>query len=237
MFVDGHAFDRLVPLLAPHRRLIIVDPPGLGHSDALTAVSDIEGAARAARELLAGLGVDSPVDWVGEAFGGHVGYKLGRDATLLHSLVAMSAPPETDPEIVRAVRKALPVLSLLGRRPLVKTIAKAQLTDAGRADPATYRVLRDGFLENTSRSMRLAVESFILGRVDVRPELPDIVVPTLLVYGSERAEWTPEGAAAAAALIPGAQRATVAGASTLISLEQPEATARLILDFWAGLPD
>ncbi len=233
MFVDGRSFDRIVPLLSPHRTLIVLDPPGHGRSDAMTFVSDIEGAARAAREVLAELGVREPVDWIGEAFGGHVGYKLGRDDGRLRSLVTLASPPETNPEILRTTKAGLAVLALLGRGPLVKMIGEAQLTAAARSDPATYEVFRSGFLANTRRSMGFATRSFVLGRHDVRSELRDITVPTLIVHGSERAEWTTEGADAAAALIPGAKRADIAGASTLPSLEQPMATAKLILDFWA----
>ncbi|QEO14924.1 hypothetical protein FLP10_11230 [Agromyces intestinalis] len=62
--------------------------------------------------------------------------------------------------------------------------------------------------------------------------MPDIGVPTLIVHGTERAEWTSEGADAAATLIAEAKRADIAGASTLVSLEQPEAVAELIVGFW-----
>src|SRR5829696_651918 len=79
MFVDSHTWDRLVPLLvadAPARRFILVDPPGLGLSEPLTTRSTIRGAADAARDLLDDLGVTEPVDWIGNAFGGHVGLDL-----------------------------------------------------------------------------------------------------------------------------------------------------------------
>src|SRR4051812_7201337 len=77
MFVDSNTWDALLPHLDDDRRYVLVDGPGLGQSAALTDVSDINGAAGAALDLLAGLGVEGPVDWVGNAFGGHVGYKLG----------------------------------------------------------------------------------------------------------------------------------------------------------------
>src|SRR3954451_3317664 len=80
MFVDSHSFDRLVPLL-DGRRLVLADGPGLGGSDPLTRVSSIGEAAEAAGDLLTGpaagaLRIEGPVDWVGNAFGGHVAYEL-----------------------------------------------------------------------------------------------------------------------------------------------------------------
>src|SRR6478752_1728239 len=71
MFVDSHTWDPVVPLLPSGRRYHLVDPPGLGASQSLRGASDIAGAADAATDLLAGIGVSGPVDWVGNAFGGH----------------------------------------------------------------------------------------------------------------------------------------------------------------------
>ena len=76
MFVDSHTWDRMLPLLPADRRYVLVDGPGLGLSEPLRRTSDIGEAADAAAELLAGLSIDEPVDWVGNAFGGHVGFKL-----------------------------------------------------------------------------------------------------------------------------------------------------------------
>ena len=237
MFSDGHAFDRVVPLLTQRRRLVIVDPPGLGDSDPLRVVSDIDGAAGAAADLLAGLDLPLPVDWVGEAFGGHVGYKLARDPEVLRSLIAISAPPETNPELLRLTRALLAVVGIVGRRPVTSLVAGKQVTQSSLRDPAVARVVRHAFLANTRRSIVNATKSFVLGRRDVRSELPDIAVPTLLAATTERGEWTVEGAEAAVALIPGARLATVDGASANSSLEQPQATAAMILGFWEEVGD
>src|SRR5690242_8172198 len=101
MFVDSHTWDRLLDLLPAGRRYHLVDGPGLGRSAPLTRAVDIDAAADAAVELLTGLGIDEPVDWVGNAFGGHVGYKLGARPGVLRSLVAISAPAEPIPADLR----------------------------------------------------------------------------------------------------------------------------------------
>src|SRR3954454_11732958 len=149
MFVDSHSFDRLVPLL-DGRRLVLVDGPGLGGSEVLTRVSSIAEAAEAAVDLLTGpaagdLGIDGPVDWVGNAFGGHVGYELAARTPLLRSLVAISAPPEpVPPALQRQIRLLLPLLGTLGPvGPVRSAILKGLLTDAAAADPAIRRVVLD----------------------------------------------------------------------------------------------
>ena len=119
MFVDGRTFDPLLPLL-PGRRLIVVDGPGLGASEPLRRRSTIAEAADAAHDLLTGsqasdLGVEGPVDWVGNAFGGHVGYELARRPGVLRSLAAVSAPTEPVPAALRRQIGVLgPLLRVLG---------------------------------------------------------------------------------------------------------------------------
>src|SRR5688500_16141059 len=73
MFVDSHTWDPMLPLLPTGRRYLLVDGPGLGRSKSLDRESTIDEAADAATDLLAGLSITEPVDWVGNAFGGHVG--------------------------------------------------------------------------------------------------------------------------------------------------------------------
>src|SRR6188472_716248 len=71
MFVDSHTWDRILPLLIDgsrlRRRFVLIDPPGLGLSEALVRRSTIAEAADAARDALVALGADQPVDWLGNA--------------------------------------------------------------------------------------------------------------------------------------------------------------------------
>lgn len=235
MFVDTHTFDPLIPHLAGARRLVLIDGPGLGKSEPLTRQSSIEEAAEAARDALRELGIAEPVDFVGNAFGGHIGYKLARDPGLLRSLVAISAPPEPNPpNIIKMTKLSLAVMALLGRGPVVKPVGAKMLAPGSMQNPAIWQVFRTGFLAPTRQSMATATRSFVLTRADVRDELGDIQVPTLYVVSDQRGEWGPKSAETAAAKTPGAKVAIVSGASTLVPLEQPDVLARLILDFWGA---
>lgn len=237
MFIDSHTWDPVVPLLTTTRRYVLVDGPGLGLSDPLTRVSDINGAAGAACDLLNGLRVEGPVDWVGNAFGGHVGYKLGAMPGVLRSLVAISAPPEALPaNLRRQIGLLRPVLRLAGPiGPVRSAIVKAMLTDEAAADPDIRATVVDGIRRPHRSSMIKAVQSFILDRVDVTAELADISVPCLFVASDDRGDWAPEAAENAARLTPNATAVTVTGARTLVPLEQPATVARLVTDFWARL--
>ena len=237
MFVDGHTWDPVLPLLPQGRRYALVDPPGLGLSEPLREASDIAGAADAATDLLAGLGVDGPVDWVGNAFGGHVGFKLAARPGLLRSLVAVSSPAQpVDAPLRRQITLLLPILRTAGPVGPVRTaILTAMLTDASRDRAPLRRMVEESLARPTRRSMALAVRSFILNRVDVTAELADLTVPSLFVASDDRGDWSPQDAKDSAAVAPCATAVTVERARTLVPLEQPEALASHIRRFWDRL--
>ena len=55
------------------RRLVIITGPGHGASPDPGRRYSMDERAEAAADVLAALGIDEPVDWVGNAWGGHVG--------------------------------------------------------------------------------------------------------------------------------------------------------------------
>ncbi len=237
MFVDSHTWDPVLPLLPVGRRYVLVDPPGLGRSEALHRAADIAGAADAATDLLRELGVDGPVDWLGNAFGGHVGLMLGTRPGVLRSLVAISSPTEPiAPALRRQINLLLPVLRTAGPvGPVRSAVVAAMLTDASAAHEPTRRIVEESLARPGRRSMALAVRSFILNRVDVTAELADLAVPSLFVASDDRGDWSPEDAAAAGALAPDAEVVTIAAARTLVPLEQPEALVAHVRRFWDRL--
>ncbi|MGO4363286.1 alpha/beta fold hydrolase [Terrabacter sp. RAF57] len=237
MFVDSHTWDPVLPLLPQGRRYALVDPPGLGLSEPLREASDIAGAADAASDLLAGLGVDGPVDWVGNAFGGHVGFKLAARPELLRSLVAVSSPAQpVDASLRRQITLLLPILRTAGPVGPVRTaILQAMLTDASRDRAPLRQVVEESLARPTRRSMGLAVRSFILNRVDVTAELADLTVPSLFVASDDRGDWSPQDSETAAAVAPDAMAVTVERARTLVPLEQPAALSCHIRGFWERL--
>lgn len=237
MFVDSHSWDRLMPLLPEGRRYLLVDPPGLGLSQALERAGDIRGAADAAVDLLDELGVDGPVDWLGNAFGGHVGYKLGARPGVLRSLVAVSSPTEPVPgPLRRQIQLLLPLLRAAGPvGPVRRAVMAGMLTDASASREPIRRVVIESLARPTRRSLSLAVRSFILNRVDVTGELTDLAVPSLFVASDDRGDWSEQAAVSAAALAPSAESVTISGARTLIPLEQPHALASEVLRFWNRL--
>ena len=66
--------------------------------------------------------------------------------------------------------------------------------------------------------------------MDLRPDMPAIVAPTLVVAGADDPAAPPEHAQAIARAVPAARLEVLGPAAHLASVEQPEAVARLILE-------
>jgi pimeloyl-ACP methyl ester carboxylesterase len=237
MFVDSHSWDRLVPLLPLDRQYLLVDPPGLGLSEPLPRVSNIAEAADAGTDLLDGLHVNGSVDWLGNAFGGHVGFKLAARPGVLRSLVAVSSPAEPiSAPLRRQINLLLPILSMAGPvGPVRDAVLAGMVTEASAAHESIRRIVLESLTRPTRRSMARAVRSFILNRVDVTAELSQLTVPSLFVASDDRGDWRPHDAEAAAAIAPRAEAVTISGARTVIPLEQPEALACEVRRFWNSL--
>lgn len=239
MFVDSHTWDRMLPMLitgdATPRRFVLIDPPGLGLSEPLARRSSVAEAADAARDALARLDSGGPVDWVGNAFGGHVGLDLATDPDGIRTLAAISSPTEPiAPALRRQIELLKPLLRIAGPvGPVRKAIVDAMLTESSATDPSIREVVLDSLHRPTKASMALALRSFILDRIDVNDRLADIQVPSLFVASDDRGDWSPEDAERAASRAPGSRAVTIAAARTLVPLEQPQALAAAILEFWA----
>src|ERR1700744_4332350 len=93
LWVDSGSWGSLVDSLGAHRRLVIIDGPGYGRSDPIHRAFTLDDCARAAGEVIDHLDITEPVDWGGNAWGGHVGLTLAADQPhRLHSLVTIAAP-------------------------------------------------------------------------------------------------------------------------------------------------
>ncbi len=99
-------------------------------------------------------------------------------------------------------------------------------------DAETVDLVLDGLRSTTRQGLYLAVRSVHLGRPDLRPVLSRITTPTLFVTGGDDAMWTSTEAPAAVAQMSNGRSAAIPSARHLPQLEDPEAVADLIHDFW-----
>jgi pimeloyl-ACP methyl ester carboxylesterase len=138
LFMDGRSWDRVLPALAQDRRLVVVDGPGHGASGDPGHRYALRDCMTAAGQVLDRLSVTDPVDWVGNAWGGHVGLRFAADRpSQCRTLVTLGTPVAA---LSRSERRRtyplLAVFGLLGPIELVLSgVAEAMLSDHTRARP------------------------------------------------------------------------------------------------------
>ena len=209
LFIDSTSWQRVEAELAHHRRLVLIDGPGHGPSGDPGQRYTMGDCATAAFEVLDALSVTEKVDWVGNAWGGHVGIVAAtNERGRLRSLIALGTP-------VRAIARTNGARSASFRghtaslgpaKFLTDGVAEVQLSAATRQMTIEAVALTTDFLKAADRRrLYNAIRSISLGREDLNPRLPRIDIPTLFVTGADHAGFTPDEARAAIAQVPGGQ--------------------------------
>ena len=234
LFLDGRSFDRVLPELTRQRTVFVVDGPGHGASPGPDVPYDLDDCADAASQILDQLGQDS-VDWVGNAWGGHVGVALAaRAPSRVRSLAAVSAPMEALRGLARLKVAALvSVFGAVGWRPwLLETVLDALLLPEVRAkhpEVAAY-VAEATTAPGRERTLR-AMKALMLGRESLVERLAAIEAPTLFVTSARDPLWLPEVAAAQILRVRRGRVVTLTGTRHVPSLENPEGFSQLLTDW------
>lgn len=237
LFVDDRSWDAVADDLAQHRTLIRITGPGHGASSAITAPFSLDDCADAALEVLQAFEIEQAVDWVGNAWGGHVGLVLAaRQPTRVRTLTNFNTPiAALTREQSRAPRLATTLLSTVGAvRPLRDGIASALLSPQARAErPELVAYVHDCLRSADRRTLAHTVRSISLTRPDLTHLLGSITARAVLVTGNGDELWTLDQARAAAKQMPAAIAAEVRGSAHLTPLERPDEAARIILRYWS----
>ncbi len=241
LFVDERTWGQVLPELVQDRRLVIVTGPGHGTSGDPGRRYTMDDCAEAALEVLDAFGIDSPVDWVGNAWGGHVGIVFAaRHPGRVRTLVTAGTPTQPYGLADRlSTSLLLAVYRMVGPIPyLTNAVADALLSERTRtSDPSAARLVRDCFAVADRKRMTNAVISVSFNRIDLKPVLSAVQAPTLFMTGSAHPDWSPEQMRAAAALLPNCATQVVDGAAYLVPLEAPTEFANHVREFWAAHAD
>ena len=209
-------WSRNIDDLGAHRRVIIPDLVGYGRSPLVGRVPTMPASADVLAAWMDAMALDR-VDIAGHSMGGQVAtHFAARHPDRLDRLVLVDAAG-----IPRAITPGNVARFALEIAPLWRwgdpTFLPVIVGDAWTAGPRTLlrsiaHILRD----------------------DVRPLLPLIKAPTLIIWG-EHDNWVP----VAHALefrhgIPGSSLVVVRGAAHMPMVDRPEAFGRLVLRFLAG---
>jgi pimeloyl-ACP methyl ester carboxylesterase len=237
LFVDSTSWCRLRPLLQSDRTLISIDGPGHGQSGTPPADFSFDAVPDAALEVLDALGVDGPVDWVGNAWGGHVGLMLAaRSQQRVRSLVTIGTPAHALTRSDRA--KIVPMVwayrGVGAIPPIVNGVAKALLgPDFIRSRPDDTELVMRALRNAPRTGMYRAMRAVMLNRPDITDVLSTIDAPTLVIAARTDPMLNAEQARTAAARMPHAAYVEL-GADGHIApiLAAADELADVIREFW-----
>ena len=238
LFVDERSWQRVDVELARDRRLVIITGPGHGESSDPGHRYSLDDCAAAAGEVLAALSIDEPVDWVGNAWGGHVGIVFAatqpdRCRTLVTLGTPVQAYTRSEQLTFRVLLAVYRVAGMIGY--LSSGIVDALLSPRTRAnDPEAVALVLDGLRTMERRALANAMHSISLGRPDLTPRLGAIGCPTLFVTGPDHSGWTTEQAEAKCRLLADGSVAVVPDTAYLTPLEAPAETVRVVRDHWGA---
>ncbi|PQP23743.1 alpha/beta fold hydrolase [Rhodococcus opacus] len=237
LFVDSTTWAPLRSQLVAHRQLISIDGPGHGASTAVPRRFTMEECADAAITVLDALDVTEPADWVGNAWGGHVGLvAAAHTPDRCRTVVTIGTPTQalTRRERARIVPMVWAYRIAGPIPPLTNAVMNVLLgKELSRTHPQQFQATSRTFRQAPRRGMHQAMQSIMLHREGLGPLLPRIGAPTLMVVPRADTMISLEQARAAAATIPHAAATTVDGAGHITPLiAAPAALADLITAFW-----
>lgn len=242
LWVDSRSWGPLVNKLSADRRVLTIDGPGYGRSSPIHRDFTLDDCATAAGEVLTQLGINEPVDWVGNAWGGHVGITLAvSQPHWLRSLVTIAAPltPVGRRQRLTQTYPLAMIYRLMGPNRLITKALFDTLIGpkAFAAQPQRAAEMMNAFRDADRESIRRTIR-FMHSWHGLTDKLPSITVPTLLITGDLADQhWRPVDAQAAAATMPRARAVAVTGAGhlgpLLLDVDQ---IAKTIRGFWKSLP-
>jgi 3-oxoadipate enol-lactonase len=235
LLMTGDMWSAQAAHFADRYQVVLIDPPGHGESERLTAAFTFDDCTRCIVDILDGLGIDR-AHFVGNSWGGMIGGtfaathpdRVGR--AVLMNCSASAAGLRQKVEYGALLRMA----GWLGgiRPPLTRSVLKAFLGPTTfRTRPAVVSYVRDTVAADDLESCAWAVRSVVPRRPDQRALLSEVTTPVLVVAGVEDATFPNSETKAMADAIPGASFVVLDGVAHLAGLEDPALVNALVEDF------
>ena len=234
LFADSTTWDRLLPGLSAERRLVVIDGPNHGGNARRKPAFTINDCLGAAIDVLDHLDIHEPVDWLGNAWGGHLGILFAADhPERFRSLMAVGAPVHALPAAERRQIRLLAALYLIGGpRPVSRLLVDALIGGATRSqDPDGTALVTAAFRRAGRLGMFDAIRWLSLRRPDLMPQLHRIDRPTLITTGADDPGWTIADAQPAADQLRSGALVVTSGNGHIGPVLRPE-LVELITQFW-----
>jgi pimeloyl-ACP methyl ester carboxylesterase len=239
LFVDSRSWGSLIDQLATHRTVYAVDGPSHGKSESVPRGFTFEELAVAAGQTLDRLGLTEPVDWVGNAWGGHVGIRLATaHPPQLRTLTTIGTPVQGF-TLGEKLTKGWPLVEMYRFAGpngfILKQLADSLLgPDSVAAQPELAAAILASFRDAERKGMYHAMRSMMLHRSGIEDLLGSIAVPTLVMsVRDDVMGWRPDEARRTCAAIPDCRVEQVAGTGHISPLLiDGDRILELVTGFW-----
>lgn len=233
LFVGGwigtwQVWLRVMELLSGDRRCVAYDHRGAGQTRAPLESLHPEGMVDDVFGVLDVLGIERCV-LIGESQGGFVAAMAARrDASRIAGLAIVDSTPVNE-----ATPRTDGFAAMLDDDPDGPLVPFVELCIP---EPGCEHVRRWllSLLRESEPSARPALLRQMYG-VDLRPQLGEIAVPTLVVHGEEDVIWDVAAGEELAAGIPGAELVTIPGAGHVPMMTKPGEVAEILTRFLGRL--
>jgi pimeloyl-ACP methyl ester carboxylesterase len=239
LFVDSRSWGSLVDMLARDRTVYTIDGPSHGKSEAVRRDFTFEECVASAEEALDRLGLTERVDWVGNAWGGHVGIRLATGPRL-RTLTTIGTPVQAF-TLGEKLTKGWPLVELYRFAGpngfILKQLSDSLLgAEAIAAEPDQAATVIASFRDADRKGMLHAMRSMMLHRKGAEDLLPRITIPTLVMSAREDAMgWRPDEARRTCATIPDCRVEEVTGGGHVAPLLlDPDRILQLLTEFWSA---
>ena len=233
---DGTLFQHQKDDLARDHRVLTIDPPGHGRSEAAGFAYTLDDCAFAVVEILDAFGIERPV-LGGLSWGGMTAMRVAlRAPERVKALALLDTSADSESwKVLPQYRVMLEVFKRWGPiAPLVPAISKKmfcrETLETKRALPAELFARLEGF---DRAGVCEAVECVIFSRRSILDALPAIRVPALVACGAEDASTPPFRSERIARKLPDARLEKIPGAGHLSAIEQPLTVNRLLRELLA----
>jgi pimeloyl-ACP methyl ester carboxylesterase len=242
LFVDSRSWGPLVDMLARDRTVYTIDGPSHGKSEAVGRDFTFEELVVAAEQALDRLGLTEPIDWVGNAWGGHIGIRLATaDRPRLRTLTTIGTPVQGF-TLGEKLTKGWPLVEIYrfagSNGFIMKQLFESLLgAESIAAQPDQADTIMASFREADRKGMLHAMRSMMLHRTGIEGMLSRIKVPTLVMpVRHDVTGWRPGEARRTCAAIPDWRVEEVAGTGHISPLLiDRDRIVRLLTEFWAAV--
>jgi 3-oxoadipate enol-lactonase len=229
LLADRAIFDKIVPILARQRRVIVPDLPGFGGSS--SAGATIEGIADRIAGLFDALELGTTADVLGNGFGGFVASALAiRHGATFDRLILADTGVGFTPEGKQSFFAMAERVRQSGMEAIVDVALKRLFPeDFIAANPAIMAERRAALVKTNPEFFAEACHA--LAALDLTAHIGTIRNPTLVVVGELDAATPPEMARALAKALPGAALIEMPGCGHAPMAQAPEAFIKVISKF------